>query len=200
MSESFTPPTTKIEIQSQAAILAGRQDYNTLDGGGPFALSADKLLDTLITGELGSNRWRFAQTSMQISAFTTLTPTWGGWLYYFPIPSDCLMFTSVYPFVDYLVYGDKVLTTSNNSLTAKYTRSVPVSKWPPAFSMYIVYELASLLAVSVTNSDRMVARIEANRAKWESRALFADGQNSRAARMRSNPWVDVRFQFRNRRR
>lgn len=200
MAESFSPPNTKIEIISQAAILCGRQNFNTLDAGGPFAQDASALLDSLVSAELGSNRWRFAQSSMQISTLTTLTPTFDGWLYYFELPSDLLMLTSIDPFVDYIVYGSRVLTKTDQELVAKYTRNVPVSKWPPAFSFYMVWHLASLLAVSITNSDRMVARIMKDKDRWESRALFSDGQNTQPSRFRSNPWVDVRYQFRIRRR
>lgn len=200
MSESFTPPTTKIEILSQAAIIAGNQEFNTVDGGGAFSRDGDAIIDSLVSAELGSNRWRFARHSLEISSFTTLTPTFDGWQYYFPVPSDCLMLTSLYPFVDYEVYGNKILTRTDQTLTAKYLRNVPVSEWNPSFAFYMVWHLASILAVSVTQSDRMMARIEQGAKYWESRALFADGQSTRPRRFRSNPWVDVRYQFRNRRR
>lgn len=197
---SITPPTTKIEVISQAAVLCGRQSFNTLDAGGAFAQDGDALFNTLVCAEIGSNRWRFSQTSLEIASLTTLTPNFDGWLYYFELPADCLMLTSLDPMIDYLVYGRRVLTRTDNAVTAKYTQSVPVSLWPPAFSFYIVYHLASLMAISVTNSDRMVARIESGMQEWRSRALYSDGQNSRPQRIRSNPWVDVRYEYRTRRR
>lgn len=195
MSEAFSQPNTKIEIISQAAIVCGRQGFSSIDEGGAFASDADALFDTIVTAEMGSNRWRFCQAFLAMSTLTTLTPSFDGWLYYWNLPADLLMLTRIYPFVDYAVFGDQVLTRTNQSLTAIYTKAVPVSKWPPAFSRYMVLELASQLAISVTNSDRIVARIQADRMLWESRALFADGQSTVNRPIRSNPYISVRNQY-----
>lgn len=200
MTEAISPPTTKIEIISQAALLCGKQSFSSLSSGGPFATDADALFDTIVSAELGSNRWRFAQEFEAMGTLTTLNPSFDGWLYYWEMPADLIMLFYLDPFVDYIVFGSRVLTKTNQSLTAVYSHTVPVSKWPPAFAMYIVFQLASMLAISVTNSDRMVARIANGVEIWHSRALFADGQNSRPTRIRSNPFIDVRYQFRTRRR
>lgn len=197
---TFSPPTTTIEIVSQAAVICGKQSFNTLTSGGAFAQDGAALLDTLVSAELGSNRWRFAQASQQMSVINTLTPTFDGWEYYWQMPADVLMFFYVTPQVNYRVFGDRVLLNTNQTtLNAVYSESLPVSKWPPAFSMYMVFELASMLGMSVTNSDRMMARIEAQKSLWHSRALFADGQNTPTESLRSQPWVNVRYQYRTRR-
>lgn len=199
MSDPSTPPTTEIEIISAAIAMVGKQQtVNTLDGGGALATDADKLYNFLVTAELGSNRWRFAQTFKQISILTTLVPTFSGWLYECQLPADCIMVQAVYPNQNYVVMGDKILTQSNQTLTLVYSHTVPVSKWPPAFSMYIVYHLASMLGISVTNSDRMLARIAKGLSMWESRALFADAQSCTTMPFRSNPYVDVRYRNRSR--
>lgn len=197
---SITPPTTKIEILSQAAVLLGKQSFNSVDAGGAFALDADRLFDTLVSAELGSNRWRFAQAFQEIGTLTTLSPSFDGWLYYWEMPADLIMLFYLDPFVDYIVFGRRVLTKTNQSLTAVYSQNVPVSLWPPSFSMYMIYHMATLLAISVTNSDRMLARIESQMELWHSRALFSDGQNSRPKAIRSNPYVDIRYQYKTRRR
>lgn len=199
MSLLIAPPTTDIEIISQAAMLCGKQGFNTLDSGGAFALDASKMYGTLVTAELGSNRWRFAQAFQSMGILNTLTPSFDGWLFFWEMPSDLLMLQRLDPMTDYIVFGNKVLTKSSQERTAIYAKSIPVSKWPPAFSMYIVYHLASIMAVSVTNSDRMVARINANMNEWRSRALFADGQNTPPSSIRSMPYIDARYNYRTRR-
>lgn len=199
MTEPTTAPTTQVEIVSAAIALVGKQySMNTSDGGGALATAADSFYDALVTAELGSNRWRFAQKFQQISILTTLTPTFAGWLYECQLPSDCIMVQAVYPNCDYQVFGDKILTRSNSAITLVYAHTVPVSKWPPAFSMYIVWALASMLGVSVTNSDRMLARLAAGTKNWESRALFSDAQSSTTQPFRYNPYVDVRYRNRGR--
>lgn len=199
MSEPATAPTTEIEIISAAIAMVGKQQtVNTIDGGGALAEDAQKLYDILVTAELGSNRWRFAQTFKQISILTTLVPTFAGWLYECELPSDLIMLQAVYPNQNYILMGQRLLTQSNQPLTAVYSHTVPVSKWPPGFSMYIVYHLASMLGISVTNSDRMLARIAKGMTMWESRALFADAQSCVTLPFRSNPYVDIRYRNRGR--
>lgn len=194
MVEITSAPTTRLEIISAAITLTGKQQtVNTLDSGGPLAADGEKLYDILVSAELSSNRWRFAQQFQQISVINTLEPTFDNWQFFFQVPSDAIMILYVTPNVDYLVFGDRILTRNDQPQTLVYTRDVPVSKWPGAFSMYIVYHLASMLGLSVTNSDRMVARLAAGLKMWESRALFADGQNSRTHQFRFNPYVDVRY-------
>jgi hypothetical protein len=198
MTETISAPTTKVEIISQAAMLCGKQTFNSLASGGAFAQDGEVVFNSLVSAELGSNRWRFAMAFQAMGTLTTLTPSFDGWLYYWNMPSEAIMFFRIYPAVDYVVFGKQVLTKSNQSLTAIYSKTVPVSEWPPAFSWYITYAIASVLGMSVTNSDRMLARIQSGLELWHSRALFADGQNSKARPIQSNPYVDVRSQFRNR--
>jgi hypothetical protein len=199
MIEPTSAPTTDIEIISAAISLVGQQqNTNTVDGGGALALDAEKFYSSLVTAELGSNRWRFAQTFQQISILTTLTPSFAGWLYECQLPADCIMLQAVYPNQNYTVMGERILTQSNQTITVVYSHAVPVSKWPPAFSMYIVYHLASMIGISVTNSDRMLARIAQGLSKWESRALFADAQSCTTLPFRHNPYVDVRYRNRGR--
>lgn len=199
MIEPATAPTTDIEIIAAAITMVGKQQtVNTIDGGGALASDAARLYPTLVNAELGSNRWRFAQTFKQISILTTLTPTFAGWIYECEVPADCIMIQAVYPNCNYTVLGDKILTQSNQTITIVYSHTVPVSKWPPAFSMYIIYHLASMLGISVTNSDRMLARIAAGLKNWESRALFADAQSCSTQPFRFNPYVDVRYRQRTR--
>ena len=192
---SISPPTTDIEIISQASIICGRQEFNTVDSGGACGTDASALYGSLVTAELGSNRWRFAQEFQAMGVLTTLTPSFDSWKYYWEMPADLLMLFRVDPMVRYVVFGNRILTSSNSALTAVYAKSVPVSKWPATFSMYIIYKLASMMAISVTNSDRMVARISGDAGLWESRALFADGQNSPARGVRSKPYVNVRYAY-----
>ncbi len=199
MTEPTTAPTTDIEIISAAISLVGKQQTtNTIDGGGALAYDAEKLYNTLVTAELGSNRWRFAQTFRQMSILTTLTPTFAGWLYECEVPADCIMIQAIYPNQNYTVMGGRILTQSNQPFTIVYAHTVPVSKWPPTFSMYIVWHLASMLGVSVTNSDRMLARLAAGTKTWESKALFSDAQSCATLPFRSNPYVDVRYRNRGR--
>jgi hypothetical protein len=199
MTTIASAPTTDIEIISAAISLCGKQQtVNTIDGGGALATDGQKLYGLLVSAELSSNRWRFAQAFQQSGILTTLNPNFDGWNYYYQLPADCLMVQAVYPNVDYIVFGDKILTRSNQAITVIYAQNVPVSKWPGAFSMYITYHLASLIGTSESNSDRLLSRLAKGLTMWESRALFADAQSTKTQPFRHNPYVDVRYQNRTR--
>src|SRR6187402_2063299 len=199
MEEITSAPTTKIEIVQLAIAIAGKQQtVNTIDGGGALAINASMVYDSLVCAELGSNRWRFAQDFQQIAILTALDPTFDGWKYFCELPAECLMVQYVTPNCDYLVFGNKILTRSNQKLTVVFGRNVPVSKWPGAFSIYVAFRLATMLGITTTNSDRMLARIDKETSNWESRALFADGQSSSTQPMRYNPYVDIRYKQRTR--
>lgn len=196
MPLEITAPKTDIEIISMACSLCGKTSFNTIEAGGPFARDAAIFYGPLVTAELGSNRWRFSQDVQDMAILTTLTPHFEGWQYYWEMPADLLMFFRVVPNGnDWQVFGDKVLLRTNQNLKAVFSKAVPVSKWPPAFALYIAYALADMLAISITNSDRMLLRIQAGKNTWEQRALFSDGQNSPVRSMRSIPWIQARLSF-----
>ena len=192
MPVTMDPPQTDIEIISQAAQLCGKGNFNTIDSGGEFAINAASFYGTLVTAELGSNRWRFALHNQSTGLLNALVPDFEGWSFYWDLPADLLMLHRVDPFVIYTVFGERLVTTGSQAITAIYSRSVAVSKWPPAFKMYMVYALADMLAVSVTLSDRIVARIQTGLNTWEARALFADGQSSPPRTLRYIPYQAVR--------
>lgn len=199
MPETISAPKTKIEICSLAATVCGKSSFNTIDAGGAFAADLDKFFDTLVSAEIGSNRWKFCQNFQTMNILNTLNPSFDSWQYYWVLPADAVMVHYVDPSIDYIVFGDKVLTKTKQPATIIYSRTIPVSKWPPAFAMYIVFHLASLVGMSITNSDRMLARIDEGLKLWQSRALFSDSQSSRTDPLRHNPYIDVRYRTRTRR-
>lgn len=199
MPISISPPTTDIEIISQACAICGKGTFNTIESGGQFARDAAAFYPTLVSAELGSNRWRFALHYEDMGTLSTLTPTFDGWNYYWDMPSDLIMLHRLDPnYTNYTVFGRRVLTNTNQNLRAVYSRNVPVTLWPAPFSMFMIYALASQLATSVTNSDRMLIRIQKDKMMWQDRALFADAQSAPNRGVVSRPWVDVRGSYRTR--
>lgn len=188
---------TDIEIINQAIMLCGRTSIVSVQTNDKFSTDAAAFYGSLVQSELSSNRWRFALKSASMGTLTTLTPDFEGWQYYWDLPGDLLMLHRIDPWVNYTVFGERVLTTTQEGLTAVYSQSVPVSKWPDTFKMYIIYALADMLAISVTTSDRLLGRIREGLQTWQARALFADGQNSPTRSLRSSPWVNARFKWGN---
>jgi len=193
MPISLEPPSTDIEIISNAMRLCGKQGINSIETKDPFAESAAAFYGLLVNAEFGSNRWKFTEKSEELSNPNTLAPTFEGWQYYWEMPADLVMLLRLDPFVPYTVFGDRILTAGNSPLTAIYTRKVEVTDWSNPFKMYITYALADMLAMSVTTSDRMVGAIGAAKSAWYTKALFADGQSSPPRSIRSQPWITTRY-------
>jgi hypothetical protein len=196
MPISIAPPQTDVEIITMACSLCGKGDFNSVASGGQFAQDASRFYGALVSAELGSNRWRFAQTFQAMGVLNALNPSFEGWLFYWEFPADLIMLHRLDREMPYVVFGTRVLTKTNQSANAIYSINVPVSKWPPAFAFYIAHALATKLGISVTNSDRLLARLDTETKLWQDRALFADGQNSPTRTIRSNPWTQIRFNFR----
>lgn len=183
---------TAIEIQSAAAQLCGQAKYNSVADGGAFALSAAEFYEQLVESELGNNKWHFALKNEAVSIVNTLTPSFEGWLYYWDLPANILMFHRVDPGIEYNIFGERLVTKSNQPFTVTYSVNVPVSKWPPPFKMYMVYNLASMLAISVTLSDQMVNRVDKGLQIWSAKARFADSQAQSQRPIKSRPYIYAR--------
>lgn len=192
MPTGYPGPQTAAEIITNAGILCGQFDVLLNETGNRFAESATAMYGSLVQAELGSNRWRFAQHAQAIATLTELEPPVSPWLYYWTFPADMLMFLSLQPMSLYTIWGNRLLTVSNQEMIVTYTRDMPVNLWGPAFKHYMTYALAEIMAQSVTSADK-ASKIEKGKLMWESRALFADSQSVPQRSIRVNPWIDVRF-------
>jgi hypothetical protein len=183
---------TDIEIIAYAAALIGRNDITTIAGAGKFGEAAENFYGTLVEAELGSLKWRFALNFQTVSSVSTLDPNFDGWKYYWELPADLLMLHYLTPFISYRRLGTRILTSSNQQFTAIYNRNVPVNEWPNPFKMFIAYKLADLFSISITLSDRILARIRNGITDWENKARFADSQQEQGTTIRYNPYLSVR--------
>jgi hypothetical protein len=193
MPLTYGPPQTEIEIISNAMRLCGKSGITTIEVNDKFANDAAALLGSLVYAELGSNRWRFAETNQTLANVADITYDFEGWQYTWDLPADMLMLLRLDPMVEYTIHNGSILTKANQPIEAVYLQAVAVTKWSDAFKHYITYALADILSMSVTTSERMVKFIEAGSNKWESRALYSDGQSVPPREMRSRPYINVRY-------
>lgn len=187
------PITSDIDIVSMANELVGGQKITSAGGGVTGQQKAERMYAALKWAELGKQKWRFAQWYQSVSVLTTLTPSFEGWNYFFQLPADLLILHYLTPHVKYARFGDRILTQNDPPITAVYNRYVEVPQWPHNFRMYMVYKLADMLAVSVTLSDRMVARIRDGLIEWSDSSKFADAQQESQRPIFRNPYKDVRY-------
>ena len=193
--QPYGSPQTDAEIIQAAGVVCGQFNIQLNETGNRFAQAATTLYGPMINAELGSNRWRFAQTSQQVSIWEYIPPElqYNLWSYKTKLPGDLLILTSVFPLQDYAVIGDSIFLMGNSPLRLLYLRYVPVSNWDPAFKWFIIYQLAEHMALSVTSAEK-AASITKQRQHWESRALFANAQSTPSSPIAVNPWLAIRLE------
>ncbi len=191
----YGPPQTDAEIIIAAGVVCGQMNVLLNDTTNRFAEAATTLYGPLVAAELGSNRWRFAQHTQQISIFEMIPPLeqWDSWIYKAKLPGDMLILNATFPFVRYAVWGDDILLTGNSPIILKYLRYVPVTEWDVAFRFFMVYQLAEHMAMSVCPAEK-TTQIVKMRQHWESRALFANAQSTPQQPFIHKPWWDIRFE------
>lgn len=191
----YGPPMTDADIIIAAGVVCGQNNILLNETGNRFAQSAATLYGPLVSAELGSNRWRFAQHTQQISIFQHIPAPeqFDSWIYKAALPGDMLILNSTFPFVRYTIWGNDILLTGNSPIILKYLRYVPVSMWDQTFKFFMIYQLAEQLSLSVCTDDKR-AQITVQRKHWESRALFADSQSCPGKPFIHRPWWDIRFE------
>ena len=195
IQQVYGAPMTDAEIIQLAGTFCSQLNININETGNRLSEAAANIYGALVAAELGSNRWRFAQHTQQISIFEMIPPPeqWDSWIYKAKLPGDMLILISTFPFVLYAVWCDEILLTGNSPIILKYLRYVPVTKWDPCFKFYMAYALAEQIAMSVTTPNKY-AQISAQKKHWESRANFADAQSTPGRPFIHKPWWDIRFE------
>jgi hypothetical protein len=188
----ITGPTTTIEIISNAATLCGKAPFSTLDDGGDFALAGIKMFEEMAPELLSHPHWRFNVKTAQLQQIANFDPNFDFWQYAWQLPADYLSLVSLWPNVDFQIYGDRIYTLSGSAQQLSYRTQLPVSKWPSYFRAYATYELAIRLAFSVAESAGLETRLTASLVEKRAMALYVDAQNHPSPPIINNPWLSVR--------
>ena len=188
----MSAPTTDIEIMSTAAVLLGKKAFTTIDDADEFAVSMQKFFDLLVASELAKNVWQFARTFAQLSQVAAYDPDFAEYSTAYDLPADMLAVIRLYPNINYQIYGTRLLTASSGELKMAYNYIVPVSKWSAPFKEYMVYSLASKMAMSVTENANLIGMMKMERESARAIAMYVDSQNSPNVPIQSAPWIEVR--------
>lgn len=186
-------PTTSIEIMSNASILLGNKEVTDLSSAGEFGVALQSSYDLLLDAEIASNRWRFAAKTQELSLIGALSPDFAQWDYEYQLPADYLSMQRVFPTVNYEIFGDRLYTGGNGSISAEYfSSSPPVTLWSAPFKSYFTYLLANHLAISVTENASVIDRIERGMSRWASLALHSSSTSRPNRPMASQPYITAR--------
>ena len=192
--------TSKIDIAQQAMVLVGLQPLTSFDDKTDEALSANLLYEPVVTDCLSSHPWNFS-TGQKILNRLTDTPI-DIWDAAYQLPTDVkpLIIQTVTNddvTIRYDRFEDKIYTLDadvgeEDVLTATYQFRVDEGDWPPYFSMYVVYRLASTFSLSIIRKGDIAQTLSQLAEQQFSRAKTRDSQAVTTNNIKLNRFANIR--------
>lgn len=111
----------------------------------------------------------------------------------FSLPADYLRVLKVYPKVDYVIEGDRLLCNTD-SISIRYIhKATDPSKYTPRFAEALAYELGKELCYALIQSNSQQAQFVALADDYLSKARSYDAQEGTPQQFFSDSWNDSRF-------
>lgn len=170
---------TKTSIISLAISLMGHKPIQTLDNADDLVISAEQAFDVLLPAVLSTGNWRFAVQIAQLSQLVETPPTGSPWTSVYQLPSGYLRNMTVWPInYQYDIYENrKIYSCWSGDMWMEYAFVPDVSKLPPLFVNYFVFEIAAFLALSNAEKPEYFTTLEAKRIQMQGMAAAAEAQN-----------------------
>lgn len=178
---------SKIGIINHSLILIGESPITSLSSA--VGTVAETVYDTTLESMLTDHRWRFAVKKVALVAASG-SPL-NEWTNHFTLPSDMLMLIRTYPNSVYEIYEDK-LATNNNSVAVDYVFNPGETKYPEYFVKALAHQLASDMALSVTNDKTLEQRMAQKAEMAVAKAKHKDSQGRPSSAIQRRPYIDVR--------
>lgn len=150
-----TTPSTDIEVAQKAMVLIGLEPLTAFTDNTDEALVANTIFEDVVEDCLGQHSWNFA-TGQKVLARLTNVPVdrWDA-AYALPTNPDVVQVQTVtiddvpqaYDIYERYVYINADVT---EEVVLNYVFRPETQYWPPTFTMWVIYRLASVFALSVT--------------------------------------------------
>ena len=148
-------PSTDIEVAQKAMVLVGLEPLTSFTDKTDEALVANTIYEDVIEDCLAQHNWNFA-TGQKVLSRLTATPVdrWDA-AYALPTSPDVVQVLTVtindtpqqYDIYERYVY---INAEVNDTVVLNYVFRPETRYWPPAFTMWAIFRLASVFALSVT--------------------------------------------------
>jgi hypothetical protein len=168
---------SKESMVSNAITLLGHAPIVSFEGGDQMVVAAEQAFDMLLPAVLAQNNWRFATQIQQLSQSVEVPPT--PWKTIYLLPAGWLKTLRVYPniYVWDIYENSKIYAQFQGTWWMEYTFMPDVSKLPPHFVQYFVYEIAAYLALSSAQRPDYYAQLEAKRISSYAMCAAVEAQN-----------------------
>lgn len=168
---------SKENIISNAIALLGHAPIISLTNGDQMVVAAEQAFDMLLPAVLAQNNWRFATQIQQLSESVEIPPV--PWQTIYLLPAGWLKTIRVYPniYVWDIYENSKVYAQYSGQWFMEYVFQPDISKLPPHFVQYFVYEIAAYLALSSAQRPDFYAPLEAKRTTAYAMCAAVEAQN-----------------------
>lgn len=168
---------SKESMVSNAITLLGHAPIVSFEGGDQMVVAAEQAFDMLLPAVLAENNWRFATQIQQLSQSIEVPPA--PWKTIYLLPAGWLKTLRVYPniYVWDIYENSKIYAQFQGTWFMEYTFMPDVSKLPPHFVKYFVYEIAAYLALSNAQRPDYYAQLEAKRVTAYAMCAAVEAQN-----------------------
>ena len=167
---------TDIEVAQRAMVLVGMEPLSSFTDSTDEALVMNTTYEDMVEDCLAQNSWNFATGQIVLSRLAD-TPV-DRWDSAYALPTDPAVIqvqtitiggaVQTYDIYEKYIY---INASENDEVVLNYIYRVDTQYWTPAFTLWVIYRLASVLALSVTRkadiakSYREMADLQFRRAK-----------------------------------
>ena len=150
-----TTPATDIEVAQKAMVLIGLEPLTSFTDSTDEALVANTIYEDVVEDCLAQHNWNFATGQKAMSRLTDVPVD--RWDAAYALPTNPAVIQVLTVTIDdtpqtYDIYERNVYinASENDTVVLNYVFRVETQYWPPAFTMWVIFRLASILALSVT--------------------------------------------------
>ena len=150
-----TTPSTDIEVAQKAMVLVGLEPLTSFTDQTDEALVANTIYEDVIEDCLAQHNWNFATGQKELSRLTAVPVDRWDAAYAMPTSPPVVQVQTVT--IDdapqpYDIYESNIYINADatDTVVLNYIFRPVVRNWPPAFTMWTIFRLASVLALSVT--------------------------------------------------
>jgi len=171
-----TTPSTDIEVAQKAMVLIGLEPLASFTDQTDEALVANTIFEDVVEDCLAQHNWNFATGQKTLSRLTAVPVD--RWEAAYALPTSPAVVQVQTVTVDdqpqqYDIYERYVYINAevNDDVVLNYIYRPETQYWPPGFTMWVIFRLASVLALSVTRKADVaksytdLAEIQFRRAK-----------------------------------
>lgn len=180
-----------ISICNSALIKLGANTITALTENSKEARLCNAQFETVRDRLLQAHPWNNAIKRIALNTLTDV-PVFG-YSYMAQLPNDYLRVLEVYPRVEYVIEGDKLLSNSD-TMAIKYMHSATdPSKYTPRFAEALAYELGKELSYALIQSNTQQAQFMQIAEDYISKARSFDAQEGTPQQFFDSSWEDSRF-------